>query len=148
MRDINFFDPDGPNGWLASFSCHDIHLSGRRWSSVEHYFQAMKFLDTKIQKKIAGAKTPAEAKRIAKFYAERKRQDWPKVRNLIMYNAIQAKFLQHPNLLSALNKTGRRRIQEITDDDCYWGCGPDRRGQNQMGRLLMRLRDNLRRRRR
>ncbi len=143
MGDIEFFDPDGANGWLANFSRHPIRVAGRIWPTVEHYFQAMKFTDAKVRIEVLKAKTPGEAKEIAESYAARKRRDWIKIRNLIMYNAIRAKFVQHPKLLRQLEKTGHRAIREISNDDSYWGSGNDRRGQNQMGRLLMRLRKNL-----
>jgi len=143
MRAIKFFAPQGSHGWLANFSSHEFNLGGKNWPSVEHYFQAMKFKKRRIRARIAGAATPAKAKSIAAANRDSKRRDWPQIRNLVMYNAIRAKFIQHPDLRRKLLKTRKRIIIEDARDDLYWGCGADGSGKNQMGRLLMRLRNNL-----
>lgn len=146
MRTVNFFSPKGANGWLANFSSHTILLRGRLWPSVEHYFQAMKFSDPATRQRILKASSPSEAQHVAATLVGGRRPDWYRVRNIVMYNAIKAKFTQHPDLADQLRQTGSRRIVEVARDS-YWGSGRDGCGRNQMGRLLMRLRGDLRRRR-
>lgn len=142
MAPIKFYDPDKENGWLANFSSHPIFIGNRKFDTVEHYFQSMKFTDLRLKSIVSGAPSPGAAKATAKKFASKKRRDWRRVRNLIMYNAIKAKFNQYPNLSDALINSGSSIIVEDAED-AYWGCGADSKGKNQMGRLLMKLRKQL-----
>lgn len=72
------------------------------------------------------------------------------------------KFTQHADLLAELLATGDAELVEVsyinknlilqtTDDavqdsdkDAFWGVGADRRGRNELGKCLERLRANLR----
>lgn len=144
MTSISFFDPDTENGWLANFSSHPIVVDGVLWPTVEHYFQASKFSSTDVvlAELIRSARTPNRAKQIAKENATKKRQDWENVRLEIMRKAIEAKFLQYPELRKLLLATGKARIVENSQDDSYWGIG-DGTGENMMGQLLQALRETL-----
>jgi predicted NAD-dependent protein-ADP-ribosyltransferase YbiA (DUF1768 family) len=42
-----------------------------------------------------------------------------------------------------LLETGDREIIENSPVDSYWGIGPDGRGENMVGKILMRLRKEL-----
>ena len=140
---IDFYDPDGPNGWLANFSAHPIRIGNNTWQTVEHYYQSRKFTDKNIISEIRNCSTPALAKKTAKQLNRFKRNDWKKIKFLMMYNAVKAKFTQHKKLEEALIKTDQQLIREVTENDPVWGVLPDGTGLNHMGRLLMRLRDNL-----
>ena len=60
-----------------------------------------------------------------------------------MYIALYAKFTQHEPLMKLLLDTGDRKLVEHTSRDSYWGDGGDGSGQNKLGKLLMRLREEL-----
>ena len=62
-----------------------------------------------------------------------------------MYVALYAKFTQHERLRWLLLDTGERKLIEHTSHDSYWGDGGDGSGQNKLGQLLMKVRDELRR---
>ena len=47
-----FFSRSDPNETLGSFSRYGFELEGVQWPSVEHYFQAMKFVDDAYREKI------------------------------------------------------------------------------------------------
>jgi ribA/ribD-fused uncharacterized protein len=57
-----------------------------------------------------------------------------------MKRAVRAKFEQHPELRAQLTALSSRRIVEESQDDAYWGSGPDNHGENRMGKILMSLR--------
>ena len=61
-----------------------------------------------------------------------------------MYVALYAKFTQHERLTKMLLDTGDRKLVEHTTRDSYWGDGGDGSGQNRLGKLLMKLREELR----
>jgi N-glycosidase YbiA len=60
-----------------------------------------------------------------------------------MLEALRAKFTQHAALRDILVGTGDAAIVEHTTRDRYWGDGGDGTGTNMLGRLLMRVRDEL-----
>ncbi len=91
---------------------------------------------------IKAARTPTEAKQIAKENFEKKRKDWEDVRICIMRKAVKAKFLQHPDLKALLLDTNTARIVEDARDDFFWGIA-DGTGSNMMGQILESLRQDL-----
>jgi ribA/ribD-fused uncharacterized protein len=72
------------------------------------------------------------------------RPDWRDVRLDIMRRADFAKFSQHPQLAALLISTGEAEIVEDTSLDDFWGIGPDGAGANWAGRILMEVREQLR----
>ena len=72
------------------------------------------------------------------------RKDWQEIEEDVMYKALFHKFTQYKHLMELLLSTGDRRLVEDSPHDSYWGIGSDHRGQNRLGELLMRLRNDLR----
>lgn len=60
-----------------------------------------------------------------------------------MFDALKAKFTQHEDLRKLLLKTEDKILIEHTENDSYWGDGGDGSGKNKLGKLLMKLRENL-----
>ena len=57
---------------------------------------------------------------------------------------LYVKFTQHDRLMKLLLDTGDRNLVEHTGRDSYWGDRGDGSGQNKLGKLLMRLREEFR----
>ena len=72
------------------------------------------------------------------------RKDWESAKDAIMHEAVLAKFTQHDDLREILLNTGDAEIVEHTANDRYWGDGGDGRGKNMLGKILMRVREELR----
>lgn len=72
------------------------------------------------------------------------RKDWESVKVDAMRRAVLAKFTQHAELREELLATGDAKIVEHTDRDDYWGDGGDGSGKNMLGRILMEVREALR----
>ncbi len=140
---INFYRPDENYGFLSNFSKHSVNIDSVHWPTVEHYFQAQKFHGTTWEQKIRQADSPKEAKKLGSSRSLPLRKDWDDVRNEIMYNAVKAKFLQHPQIKKALLGTGNAYLAEHTKNDHYWGDGGDDTGKNQLGCTLMQVRADL-----
>jgi ribA/ribD-fused uncharacterized protein len=62
-----------------------------------------------------------------------------------MRRAVLAKFSGHADIREVLLSTGDAVLLERTSGDYYWGCGSDGTGLNMLGRILMEVRDQLRR---
>jgi ribA/ribD-fused uncharacterized protein len=72
------------------------------------------------------------------------RQAWPVEKLGIMEEIIRAKVQQHDYVRIELLRTGDRELIENSPTDSYWGRGPDWQGQNHLGKLWMKLREEIR----
>jgi len=61
-----------------------------------------------------------------------------------MVEAVRAKFMQHRQLRNLLLATGDAELVEHTNKDHFWADGGDGTGQNQLGKILMEIRKELR----
>jgi len=143
MRTLSFYGVHGPYGCFSNFSPHGFELDGVYWPTSEHYFQAQKFTGEHAAA-IRNAKSPMAAKRMGQSRKHALRSDWERVKEGVMSAALEAKFTAHAELRETLLSTGDARIVEAAPHDAYWGAGPDGRGKNRLGVLLMRLRDRFR----
>lgn len=142
---IRFYHSDQPWGELSNFSRHPIYMAHRVWPTVEHFYQAQKFVGTGLEERIRRCSSPMTAKQLAgDLAADLRRADWPAVKEIVMYTALVAKFSQHPDLAELLLRSGDRPLIEHTRNDAYWGDGGDGSGLNRLGELLMRVRTELR----
>ncbi len=147
------FPPDNPNAiflsrtdpdeLLSSYSPYAFELEGLTWPTVEHYFQGMKFTNTDYREKIRKAATPNAARTLGKKGSKWLREDWKKVREVVMTRAIYIRCKTYPNIAAALLDTGDKSLMENNNYDYFWGCGRDRRGQNAYGKVLMNVRKKL-----
>jgi hypothetical protein len=146
---IYFYKVDDPYGCFSNFSPHGIHLLGQDWMTVEHYYQAQKFVGTEDEAlipAIACAQTPMEAATLGRDRTRHIRPDWEQVKTQIMREAVLTKFLTHLEIQSILLSTGERPIVEDSPTDYYWGCGVEKTGQNHLGKILMSVRQEIRQR--
>lgn len=89
---------------------------------------------------------PSAAFAEARRFANEVRPNWNRENIKAMDTALLHKFTQHKDLMRELLSTGDAELIEDSDKDPFWGCGPDRKGRNELGKALMRLRDHLRQR--
>ena len=61
-----------------------------------------------------------------------------------MFEGLRHKFTQSQDLKDKILGTGNRKLIEHTDRDKYWGDGGNGEGQNRLGIILMKVRDELR----
>ncbi|ELR25746.1 GTP cyclohydrolase II, putative [Acanthamoeba castellanii str. Neff] len=141
---IKFYGERNPYGCFSNFSSHPFELHGKQWPTTEHYFQAQKFVGTPMEEKIRLASTPGESKKLGQSRKVTLRADWEQVKDDLMYECVMAKFSQHDNIRRTLLNTEDALLVEHTSNDRYWGDGGDGSGKNMLGKILMRVRDNLR----
>lgn len=148
MEPIRFYSVHEDFGEFSNFAPFPIRLEGKTWKTTEHYFQAAKFLGVKneqeLMAQIRKAKTPGEAARMGRSRKKPLRRDWDSAKNGVMLKALRAKFEQHEVLKELLLGTGDATLVEHTERDRIWGDGGDGSGENRLGRLLMQVRDDLR----
>ena len=141
---VYFYSASGEHGGFSNFAAYPIKLKNRTWTTSEHYFQAQKFADTPHEEHVRKAKGPGEAARMGRDRKRPLRKDWESVKDGVMLDAVRAKFAQHEELAKILLETGEAELVEHTVRDRYWADGGDGSGKNMLGRILMQVREELR----
>jgi len=144
MKSIKFYRVKDPFGCFSNFASYPVTIDGVVWPTSEHYFQAQKFKDESYKELIRAVNSPKMAAQMGRDPTRGLRQDWEEVKNGIMYRAVLAKFMQHPELQLQLLSTGDAFLIEHTRNDSYWGDNGDGSGKNMLGHILMRVRSVLR----
>jgi ribA/ribD-fused uncharacterized protein len=119
------------------------------------YQKAILFGDTNIARAILSTDNPKEQKDLGRMVSNYNDEIWAAKRVDIMVAGLFEKFNQNPRLKEALLNTGDTIIVEASPVDRIWGIGlaedhPDAldqtkwRGQNLLGVVLMRVRDEIR----
>ncbi|VXB80467.1 conserved hypothetical protein [Flavobacterium sp. 9AF] len=142
-EEIKFYSELGYYGEFSNFANYPVRLNGQVWQTAEHYFQAQKFENKSYQDKIANALTPMKAAELGRSRKEKIKMNWDKKKDNVMYEVIKAKFMQHEELRSLLVGTNNAIIVEHTENDAYWGDGGNGKGKNKLGKILMKVREEL-----
>lgn len=122
-------------------------MQGVYWSTVEHYYQAQKFVGTSdavIIPLIHNAETPELAAALGRDPTRQVRLDWEEVKTQVMREAVLKKFLTHTDIREILLTTDDKLIVENSATDYFWGCGADNTGHNHLGKVLMSVREEIR----
>ncbi|MGF1752670.1 GTP cyclohydrolase II [Vibrio makurazakiensis] len=143
-NEVLFYEPEDRNGYLSNFAACDIQINDEVWPTSEHYYQAMKFSCPKQRSEIFHAKTPEHAFELSRKYQLDIRSDWFQIRVDVMTFIVSEKFKQNSRFAHQLVSTGDLIIKEHSHKDSFWGDGGDGTGQNQLGHILMNVRDSLR----
>lgn len=141
---------DGPEGEFGGFSSKALQypmlVNGIRIPTVEHLFQVFKFPDhPEIQEKILKQATPVLAKRVSGGEAVKPlvRKDWDSIQVEVMNICLRVKLLWNWVSFGRLIESSEGKdIYDLSNK--FWGVikrGDEFEGQNELGKLLMELRD-------
>lgn len=142
QQTVYYFTPHGPFGMFSNFYHIPIIIDDKKYNTVEHYFQSQKSPYPKMQEEIRKCSTPQQAKSMGSSI--QLRRDWEQCKENVMMKALRAKAYSSVEFRELLLSTGTREIVENNPYDSYWGTGSSGYGKNRMGKLLMRLREELR----
>ncbi|KAI6137098.1 hypothetical protein F5141DRAFT_1209417 [Pisolithus sp. B1] len=143
---ILFYEKGKPYYEFTNFSPHDVVYHGKRYPTSEHLFQALKFIDAHphIAERIRTcSEKPMVAFDEAHMHQGLVRADWSHIHIDKMETALRLKFTQHAGLKRLLLGTGSAELVEDSPRDWFWGIGADGTGGNELGKALMRLRDEF-----
>ena len=128
-----------------NFSSFKVEWNGYLFSSVEEAYQAASFMgsDEELVEKIKKSHSADEAQRIAYANRDKRREDLDDVKISIMEELLKLKIEQNPYVKKKLLQTEDYMIIEDSPKDDFWGWGPNRDGQNNLGKLWMKLREEL-----
>ena len=122
-----------------------MEWDGYLYASLEEAYQTAKFLKSapEIAEEIKKSHSAHEAQKIAFANKDKVRSDWQEVRLTIMEELLRKKLQQNPYVKQKLLQTKDYIIVEDSPKDNFWGWGKDRTGENHLGKLWMKLRDEL-----
>ena len=134
--------------FLSNFYNAYVDYDGIRYENNEAAFQAQKVAPKKGEKVFIDPRlrfshlNPSEAKKLGRRVPLRK--DWEEVKLSVMEGIVQAKFEQNEDLKERLLATGDTYLEEgNTWGDKIWGTVHGE-GENNLGKILMKVRDRLR----
>lgn len=147
---ISFTKNTDPYGWLGNMSAFPIQYNGKTWRTSEALFQALRFNDVEIQEEIRTQTSPLAAKMKSKKYKAHRVVQPQSIHDLDnMRLCLRLKFEQHSPIKVRLIRTdGHILIEDVgkrnKPNDLFWGMKNTPNGwigKNQLGILLMELRD-------
>ena len=135
----NFYPPSDDVDKAEKFR---LFIKGKSWKTTEHFYQAMKFEGLPEEEEVRNAKNAYWAAKLGNKLSPI-REDWNKIKDNVMYEAVFAKFNQNEDLKELLLNTGNAMLIEHTKNDSYWADGEDGSGLNKLGKILMKVREIL-----
>jgi len=122
-----------------------------RFDTYEALYHWLKFKDVvptaeqrRIMRAVREAPSAHEAFKIAEANKEHRRRGWDAIKVDVMRSILRTKAAQHEYVRRKLLETGDRELIENSWRDAFWGWGPNRDGQNMLGKLWMEVRAELR----
>lgn len=131
--------------FLSNFYPISVVYEGKIYPSSEHAFVAAKTLDEDIRATIALVPTAGKVKRLGKSLMLR--NDWNAVRINEMRRILEDKFSPSrtdvPIFQWLTNTAPAILIEGNAWGDRFWGQSPVGEGRNELGKLLMSIRDDI-----
>ncbi len=155
QRRFTFFWQSGSpfSQWHPS----EFVVEGKRFVCAEQYMmygKAVLFGDLEVAQRILASKSPKTQKALGRKVQGFDEKLWRRERERIVYEGNHAKFTQDEALLKALLATAGTELVEASPTDRIWGVGLSQedpriqnpsqwRGENLLGKVLTRLREDL-----
>ena len=149
VTEIGFYSRDTTYGWLSNFHRATQRVDGIYYPTNEHFYQSQKAMDPRFQDWIRTAPNPYLAMKAGRSIRAGKigelRPDWESVKLDVMLKGLRAKFDPNYNklLVNLLLLTQDAYLYEDSPNDQYWGKVRGV-GENNLGKLIMKVRDELR----
>lgn len=129
---------EGEYYFLSNFYMCPVYYNGLIFANNEAAFQSAKCPER--MKEFCNL-APSNAKKLGRKVDLR--ADWEEVKEHVMYDICKAKFTQNPYLTELILKTGDAELIEGNWwGDKIWGMC-DGAGENRLGKILMRIREEL-----
>lgn len=127
---------------LDNFSSFKVEYKGYLYSSAEEAFQSSLFIKDypEISNEIKKSHSAHEAQKIMHKNKDKIKLNQKEILYL-MEDILRNKVKQNPYVLKKLLETKDYYIVEDSPKDNYWGWGLDRNGENNLGKIWMKLRD-------
>ena len=135
--------------YFSPYTAHAIEIDGAIYMTVEHAYQCARYADQKIIYEIRKATSPVKAWQTSCKYKHLQIPDFKseEYKREVMKKMMKLKVLQHEEVRKALLETGDKKIVKhiltYPPGDGYWDDGVDGKGENQIGKIWMEIREEL-----
>ena len=129
--------------FLSNFFPAKVHYEDLDYPSVENAYQAAKWPSNKRQEftMVSAARAKMLGKKAPQFDAK----EWNAKKFQIMATLVLQKFIMNQPLKEMLLATEDAYLEEMNSwNDTYWGTNEDCEGQNNLGKILMCVREIIR----
>jgi ribA/ribD-fused uncharacterized protein len=127
---------------LSPFSPHQVEIDDVLYATAEHAYHALRVVP-EARQPIMEARSPLDSWRQAQTAKAEGNLIDGYDKDSLMEQIFRAKLEQHSDVKRVLLLTKSRKLLKVFPTDSYWGTGADGAGQNKMGKLWMKLRDEL-----
>lgn len=136
----------GPYEWLSNTHQSDVFFFGMRYPSAENAYHAAKVFPN--ERRRFQSCSPFEAMRLGDQLPPIDPLSWHERKVEVMRTILFSKFHENPELARKLLATGNAHLEErLWWRDTFWGYDVNlKAGENRLGRLLMEVREEFRRR--
>jgi len=144
QKTIRFYRAKGKYGFLSNLYMHPILFEDKLFPTSEHAYQYGKYKDPKTRAWVMEAPYPHLVAIIShNLFVWDIVEKWSKMRVNRMYYILKTKF-KDPHLAKRLLDTKETILLEDSSMDPFWGIGKKGTGKNMLGKLLMKVREELR----
>jgi len=130
---------------FSNFSSFQVEWMGYLWPTSEHAYQAARFFDSSPEyvQKIKDTRSAHEAFEIAQGNKQYQRDNWEAIKTEVMLEICRHKLQQNPYVWHKLQLTNNEHLVEDSPVDSFWGWGANRQGRNELGKVWMKLREEV-----
>ncbi len=135
--------------YFSPYTAHAIELEGQVYPTVEHAYQCQRYTDQKIIDEIRMARSPVLAWQVSSKYKHLQISEFKEsnYKRAMMKKLMKLRALQHEEVRKALLDSGEQKIVKhiltYPPGDGFWDDGEDGKGQNEMGKIWMEIREEL-----
>lgn len=129
---------------FSNFSSFKLNWNGYDWMTSEHAYHSEKFINNpEIIEQLKQSRSAHDAMVIAYANKDKYRDDWDEIKLDIMKSILTAKVEQHPYVKKKLLESGDKELIENSWRDDFWGWGQNKDGQNHLGKIWMKVREEF-----
>ena len=124
--------------WFSNMEPDPITIDNITYPSVENYYQSQKTLDLTERRQFETC-NPGYSKKLGKSI--KLRNDWEQIKFDVMEKALKIKFALGTSWYTKLKETEGEIVEWNNWNDKIWGKTLDGIGENHLGKILMKIRD-------
>lgn len=117
-----------------------LEWKSKLYPTSEHAYHSEKFEDDELKEQVRNTRSAHDSQKFATAHSAERRKDWNTVKLEIMKEILRAKVEQHTYVKKKLIQSADKELIEDSWRDDFWGWGPNKDGNNHLGKLWMEVR--------
>ncbi len=136
--------------YFSPYSAHALEIDGKVFPTLEHAYQCQRYTDRVIIEEIRKQRSPVLAWQTSSKYKHLQIPEFkdPQYKLKVMESLMRLKASQHEEIRRVLEESGNtpivKHITTYPPGDGFWDDGEDGSGLNHVGKIWMKIREDLR----